>query len=45
MHDGLSFTRDEAIQRHADQAADVKKQCQKLSDADKTALLAFLDAL
>jgi CxxC motif-containing protein (DUF1111 family) len=45
MHDGLSFTREEAIGRHKGQADGVRKQFDKLSGADRAALLAFLDSL
>ncbi len=45
MHDGLSFTKQEAIQRHAGQAADVTSRYNALSDAEKILLLAFLDSL
>jgi CxxC motif-containing protein (DUF1111 family) len=45
MHDGLSFTRDEAIRRHAGQAAAVTRQYKNLSATDQTALLAFLNSL
>ncbi len=45
MHDGLSFTKQDAIQRHGGQAAGVKKNYNALSDAEKNQLLAFLDSL
>jgi CxxC motif-containing protein (DUF1111 family) len=45
MHDGLSFTRQEAILRHAGQASGVTAQYQQLSDRDKAALMAFLNSL
>jgi CxxC motif-containing protein (DUF1111 family) len=45
MHDGLSLTKQDAIQRHAGQAADVTKKYNALSDAEKSQLLAFLDSL
>jgi hypothetical protein len=45
MHDGESFTRVEAIQRHGGQAAAVRRQFQLLSASDRVALLAFLDTL
>jgi CxxC motif-containing protein (DUF1111 family) len=45
MHDGLSMTKRDAIQRHAGQAADVKQQYNALSDAEKSQLLAFLNSL
>lgn len=45
MHDGLSFTFQEAIQRHAGQAAGVTANYDAQSDVEKTQLLAFLDSL
>jgi len=45
MHDGLTFTEREAIERHAGQAARVTAAYQALSDADKASLQAFLDSL
>ncbi len=45
MHDGLSFTKQDAIQRHAGQAAGVTQKYNALSDAEKSQLLAFLDSL
>ena len=45
MHDGLSFTKQDAIRRHAGQAAGVTKTYNALSDAEKNQLLAFLDSL
>ena len=45
MHDGLSFTREEAILRHAGQAANVTLRYRVLSPAEKAALLAFLNSL
>jgi CxxC motif-containing protein (DUF1111 family) len=45
MHDGLSFTTEEAIQRHAGQAAGVTKKFNALSEEQKKRLLAFLDSL
>jgi CxxC motif-containing protein (DUF1111 family) len=45
MHDGLSLTKQDAIQRHAGQAADVTKKYNALSDAEKNQLLAFLNSL
>jgi len=45
MHDGLSFTTEEAIQRHTGQAARVTKKFNALSEAQKKRLLAFLDSL
>jgi CxxC motif-containing protein (DUF1111 family) len=45
MHDGLSFTRQEAILRHAGQASRVTAQYQQLSDREQAALMAFLNSL
>ncbi len=45
MHDGLSFTKQEAIRRHAGQAASVTSRYNALSDAEKNQILAFLDSL
>ena len=45
MHDGLSFTLTEAIQRHAGQAASVTRKYASLSNAQKAQLLAFLNSL
>jgi CxxC motif-containing protein (DUF1111 family) len=45
MHDGLSFTRDEAILRHAGQAKPVIDSYRALGPQDKAALLAFLNSL
>ena len=45
MHDGLSFTKQDAIRRHAGQAASVTTGYNALSDAEKNQLLAFLDSL
>ncbi len=45
MHDGLSFTKQEAIARHAGQAAGVKSAYDALSAAQKDQLFAFLDSL
>jgi len=45
MHDGLSFTKQEAIERHAGQASAVTQRYRALSAADRKALLAFLDSL
>jgi CxxC motif-containing protein (DUF1111 family) len=45
MHDGQSFTRQEAILRHAGQAALVTLRYQLLAPAEKAALLAFLNSL
>jgi CxxC motif-containing protein (DUF1111 family) len=45
MHDGLSFTKNDAIQRHAGQAADVVAAFNALDDTQKAQILAFLDSL
>ncbi len=45
MHDGLSFTRQEAILRHAGQAAAVTLKYKALSATDQQALMAFLNSL
>lgn len=45
MHDGLTFTNQEAIQRHGGQAADVTRSYNSLSDRQKGQLLEFLDSL
>ena len=45
MHDGLSFTKQEAIQRHAGQATRITQRYTALSETQKTQLLAFLDSL
>jgi CxxC motif-containing protein (DUF1111 family) len=45
MHDGLSFTKQEAIARHAGQAANVVKNYNALSADQKRQVLAFLDSL
>jgi CxxC motif-containing protein (DUF1111 family) len=45
MHDGLSMTKREAIQRHAGQAAGVTQQYNSLSETEKGQLLAFLNSL
>ncbi len=45
MHDGLSFTRQEAIARHAGQAASVAAAFSALSSAEQAQVLAFLDSL
>jgi CxxC motif-containing protein (DUF1111 family) len=45
MHDGLSMTKREAIQRHAGQAAGVTQQYNALSETEKGQLLAFLNSL
>ena len=45
MHDGLTFTKQEAIQRHAGQAAGVTRRYNALPTRQKNQLLAFLDSL
>ncbi len=45
MHDGLSLTREDAIQRHAGQAAPVIAQYEALTDEQRAQLLAFLNSL
>jgi CxxC motif-containing protein (DUF1111 family) len=45
MHDGLSFTRPEAIARHGGQAASARARFQRLGRAQQAQLLAFLDSL
>jgi CxxC motif-containing protein (DUF1111 family) len=45
MHDGLTFTLRDAIERHAGQAARVVSNYEATSDSDKKTLEAFLDSL
>lgn len=45
MHDGLSFTLQEAIQRHAGQATKAAKAYGALTNAQKNQLLMFLNSL
>jgi CxxC motif-containing protein (DUF1111 family) len=45
MHDGLSFTKQEAISRHTGQAEAVTQRYDALSASDRQNLLAFLDSL
>jgi CxxC motif-containing protein (DUF1111 family) len=45
MHDGLSFTKEEAIARHAAQAATVRERFDALTANQKRLLLKFLDSL
>ncbi len=45
MHDGLTFTLRDAIERHAGQAARVTNAYEASSDSDKKMLEAFLDSL
>jgi CxxC motif-containing protein (DUF1111 family) len=45
MHDGLSFSKQEAIQRHDVQAAAVRDSYNALTDEQKRLVLSFLDSL
>ena len=45
MHDGLSFTKQEAIRRHNGQATEVRRRYEALTNAQRTQLLRFLDSL
>ena len=45
MHDGLSFTKQEAILRHGGQATAVRGRFNALSEADQDLLMTFLDSL
>jgi CxxC motif-containing protein (DUF1111 family) len=45
MHDGLSFTKQEAIARHAGQASATTARYNALTAAQKAQVLAFLDSL
>jgi len=45
MHDGLTFTKQDAIARHAGQSASVTAAYNALPDARKSQLLRFLDSL
>jgi CxxC motif-containing protein (DUF1111 family) len=45
MHDGLTFTAQDAIERHGGQAFGVRANYRQLSDADKAMLISFLDSL
>jgi CxxC motif-containing protein (DUF1111 family) len=45
MHDGLSFTKQEAILRHAGQATAARQAFEALPDGSKTLLMRFLDSL
>jgi len=45
MHDGLSFTLNDAIQRHAGQATSAKNAFNALSSSDRAAVIAFLNSL
>jgi CxxC motif-containing protein (DUF1111 family) len=45
MHDGLSFTREEAIARHGGQALPVKQAFDALNAEQKRLLMKFLNSL
>ena len=45
MHDGLSFSREDAIQRHGGQAAPALRRYQNLSAGNKASLMEFLNSL
>jgi CxxC motif-containing protein (DUF1111 family) len=45
MHDGLSLTKEEAIERHGGQATEVTNRYKALSENERRQLLAFLDSL
>ena len=45
MHEGLSFTLEEAIGRHRGQADGVRLNYDALSPSEKLALIAFLNSL
>jgi CxxC motif-containing protein (DUF1111 family) len=45
MHDGLSFTKEEAIARHEGQAASVTAAFNALPEEQKAVVMAFLDSL
>ena len=45
MHDGLSFSAREAVERHAGQASGVIHRYNALSEGEKQLLFAFLDSL
>jgi CxxC motif-containing protein (DUF1111 family) len=45
MHDGLSFTKEEAIGRHRGQADEIRRQFNALSAEEKLQLMRFLDSL
>ncbi len=45
MHDGLSFTKTDAIQRHTGQAQEVTDRFNALTDIQKGQIMAFLDSL
>jgi CxxC motif-containing protein (DUF1111 family) len=45
MHDGLSFTKQEAIGRHGGQATEVRQRYEALTEAQRAKILRFLDSL
>jgi CxxC motif-containing protein (DUF1111 family) len=45
MHDGLSFTLNEAIQRHAGQATAARNNFNARSSTDRARVIAFLNSL
>ena len=45
MHDGLSFTKQEAIQRHANQGDGARDRYNALTDQQRNLVLTFLDSL
>lgn len=45
LHDGSAATAEDAIMRHAGEAAGVRGRLEDLPEADRAALLAFLDSL
>jgi CxxC motif-containing protein (DUF1111 family) len=45
MHDGLSFTKQEAIQRHANQGVGARDRYNALTDQQRNLLLTFLESL
>jgi hypothetical protein len=45
MHDGASLTVNDAVLRHRGESVDVTERYQRLSDADRAALLEFLRSL
>lgn len=45
MHDGLSFTKREAIERHQGQASSVTRRFMALSESEQQLLFTFLDSL
>jgi len=45
MHDGISGTREEAINRHGGEASDARKAFQGLSNTQRSQLLTFLNSL